>query len=257
MQIPHHRTVIRQFEELSNNAWPALQSMQYDGWLLRFANGVTKRSNSVNMHYPSTLDPEEKITYCEELYLGKGITPCFKVTAISDPPLIDEILEKRGYFIHSTISFQTLGITSGNTRQNDSRSFLRETAMRETWIDDFIRMNNFEPARRETYTGIMRQVITPKCLVSLEDNGKTIGVGLGVCEGRYIGLFDLVVDPGYRKQGIGEGLVRSLVQWGAEQGAEVAYLQVLSDNLPAISLYKKLGFREIYTYWYRMQGKRG
>ena len=96
------RNMICRFEELSNNAWPALQTIQYDGWILRFANGVTKRSNSVNLLYPSTLDPEEKISFCEHQYVVAGIAPCFKITSISEPSDVDARLAGRGYKIHST-----------------------------------------------------------------------------------------------------------------------------------------------------------
>jgi ribosomal protein S18 acetylase RimI-like enzyme len=34
-------------------------------------------------------------------------------------------------------------------------------------------------------------------------------------------------------------------------GATYSYLQVVKGNEAAIKLYKKLGYREIYTYWYR------
>jgi ribosomal protein S18 acetylase RimI-like enzyme len=242
---------IRRFEELSNNAWPALQTVQYDGWLLRFGNGVTKRSNSVNMLYPSTLDPDEKIAFCEQLYLGNGIASCFKVTAISDPTGIDAHLHDRGYFIHSTVSFRTLNHWPAIERPE--RDFLLESEMRPEWIDEFIRMNRFEVARRPVYVEIMNNVLTPKCLVSLTDKGTTIGVGLGVLGEKHLGIFDLVVDPEWRKQGIGEGLVNALLQWGRSQGAETAYLQVLSDNTDAIRLYDRIGFREIYKYWYRVK----
>jgi hypothetical protein len=49
-----------------------LQTVLYDGWLLNFANGYTRRANSVQTLYPSTLDLEEKIDYCEALYTREG-----------------------------------------------------------------------------------------------------------------------------------------------------------------------------------------
>ena len=256
--------MVRRFEEISNNAWPALQTFQYDGWVLRFANGVTKRANSVGMLYPSTLDPDKKITFCEHLYKDQGITPCFKITAAGDPEDIDQRLENRGYLVHSHISFQTLPLsTSGNSllvakngQDTDAaglRKTMVDTILNSWWIDEFIRMNGFDPQRRSTYINIMERTLTPKCLISVLQEERTIGVGLGVAEGKYIGLFDIVVDPECRNQGIGKRIVETILRWGRDMGAEIAYLQVLTDNIPAINLYRNLGFSGIYQYHYRMK----
>ena len=78
-------------------------------------------------------------------------------------------------------------------------------------------------------------------------------MGLGVVEGRFIGLFDLVVDKAYRHTGLGYLIVENLLRWGRKKGALTAYLQVLTDNTPALKLYEKMGFTEQYQYWYRMQ----
>ena len=120
-------------------------------------------------------------------------------------------------------------------------------------MDDFIRMNEFDPTRKSTYIAIMKQLFLPKCLISLSRNQKTIGVGLGVVEGRFIGLFDIVVDKAYRNTGLGYLIVENIMRWGRKQGASMAYLQVLTDNSPAIRLYEKMGFKEAYRYWYRMK----
>jgi N-acetylglutamate synthase len=243
--------MVRQFEEISNNAWPALQTMHYDGWILRFANGVTKRSNSVNMLYPSVIDPDEKISFCESLYKSRNIAPCFKITAGTEPAGMDQRLENRGYVIHSHISFQTMAISGIPAEPLSDISI--KTGLTPRWMDDFIRMNEFDPARKPTYISIMQQLHLPKCLISLERNHKTIGVGLGVVEGSFIGLFDIVVDKAYRKTGLGYLIVENILRWGRKQGAGTAYLQVLTDNMPAVGLYEKMGFHEAYKYWYRMK----
>jgi len=242
--------MIKRFEEISNNAWPALQTIQYDGWILRFANGVTKRSNSVNLLYPSTISPDEKIDFCESFYRSRKIDPCFKITAIADPPEIDDLLARKGYFVLSTISFQTIDLLGNDLKEPEGIHL--ENDLNPAWLDDFIRMNAFDPMRKPVYTGIMNQVLTPKCLVSIRHGQKTTGVGLGVLEGKYIGIFDIVVDPDYRNSGLGIRLVNAILCWGKKAGAETAYLQVLTNNNPALNLYRKMGFNEIYKYWYRM-----
>lgn len=249
--MPHLTQDIKRFEEISNNGWPALQTMQYDGWLLRFAEGVTKRSNSVTMLYPSRIPFKEKIAFCETVYHQRGIVPCFKIVGESGTSVIDNILEDQGYSIPATISFQM--VTIAHTPPAPKQDVRIETRINEAWIDHFIRMNRFEMSRKPVYLAIMKQMLTPKCLVSVVANEQTIGVGLGVLEADCIGLFDLVVDPDHRNKGIGADIVKAILHWGHAMGAKQGYLQVLTDNTQAISVYRKLGFTEIYQYWYRMK----
>ncbi|MEN9406493.1 MAG: ribosomal-protein-alanine N-acetyltransferase [Bacillota bacterium] len=56
-------------------------------------------------------------------------------------------------------------------------------------------------------------------------------------------LTSLAVDPSFRKQGIGQGLVRHELELAYKSGCYTVILDVEPDNIPAIKLYQKLGFK--------------
>ena len=91
--------MIRHIEELALNAWPALQTLLLDGWVVRFANGYTRRANSVNPLYPSEQDTDAKLRACEQLYRERGLKVVFKMTAASQPDGLDALLAAQEYEI--------------------------------------------------------------------------------------------------------------------------------------------------------------
>ena len=69
--------------------------------------------------------------------------------------------------------------------------------------------------------------------------------------GNLLGLFEVVSNPDLRRQGHGRRIVESAMLWGLSHGADKAWLQVVSANGPAVSLYEGIGFAESYRYAYR------
>ncbi|MBQ2901637.1 MAG: ribosomal protein S18-alanine N-acetyltransferase [Agathobacter sp.] len=70
----------------------------------------------------------------------------------------------------------------------------------------------------------------------------------------YMGLYisfdeasvtNVAVSPDFRKRGYGEQLVATAKEVAKDVGAESIFLEVRVSNVPAISLYKKLGFEEL------------
>jgi N-acetylglutamate synthase len=245
--------MLRVIEEISMNAWPALQTMHYDGWILRFAGGITKRLNSVNPLYASKIDVDEKILFCENIYRSQNLPPCFRINEIVQPSDLDQNLEAHGYDHVFDVSVQLVNINQ--LKIATGKNIQIAEIMNEAWLDDYIRMNDVNPAKKPLLKRIIEQIIVSRGLFTLHKNGMVVGCGLGVVENKHIGLFDIVIDKSYRNQGLGQILIESILAWGKDMGAEYGYLQVLVDNDPAVRLYSKVGFKEEYRYWYRIKGE--
>lgn len=238
-------------EELSMNAWPALQTMVVDGWFLRFANGYTRRANSVIPLYASKNNAPEKILFCEKMYGDQGLSTIFKMTPDSNPHDLDLLLAERGYRAEAYTSVQLLDLTRLDDALIPEVSLTSLEA--EDWHEAFCRMNGIAIDHQVTHQQIVRAIIPAKCFGAVRLNGQVIGCGLGVIQDGVVGLFDILIDKAYRRQKYGERIVQALLTWGKQQGARMAYLQVMCNNPAALGLYAKLGFQEEYQYWYRVK----
>lgn len=89
------------------------------------------------------------------------------------------------------------------------------------------------------------------CIIN--HDGHPVACGIGVIERACIGLYDIVTDAAFRSRGYGEQLVLNLLQWGRSGGATHSYLAVALRNAPALRLYAKIGYTELYRYWYRVK----
>ena len=243
--------MITTIEELSLNAWAALQTVLYDGWVIRFADGYTKRANSVNPLYSSSLDIDEKIRYCEPLYQKRGLPVVFKMTPCVYPVDLDEKLFASGYQKDSPTSVQTVDLDTVNFHKVFETNFQDELS--DEWLENFCRMSVVTESNKKTLQKILVNIIPQHRFISIKSDNKMVACGLGVLQSGYVGLFDIVTDREFRNRGYGEQVVKSILFWGHQNNASRGYLQVVLDNVPALKLYSKIGFVEQYQYWYRIK----
>ncbi len=238
-------------EEFSLNAWPCLQELNYDGWILRFANGYTRRANSVSPLYLGSLTIAEKIKYCEHFYQAKQLRSVFKMSPFVYPPDLDSTLAQAGYYKDAETSVQTLDLSTSFFKSITAVQQWSEPA--DTWIKSYSSLNNVSAENKSTLKAILEHIVPQSAFVILLYQNQPVACALGVLEGSYVGLFDIVTAPTHRGQGFARQLIEYILQWAKKQGATTAYLQVMLDNPAALKLYTKLGFKEIYRYWYRMK----
>jgi len=239
-------------EELAMNAWPALQTVLYDGWIVRFAKGYTKRANSVTPLYPGTLFVDEKVEQCEHLFQQQKLRPTFRLSQAIDISEVDAQLSTRGYKRIDTTSVQTVDLYELDVEQSRRAYLLPDYSGMESWLSSFHELSGDHRTDDKTHKEMLANIKGETgYMVIMTDEG-VVACGLGVVERGYLGIFDVVTNPAQRNKGYGTELMTSLLAWGKDCGADFSSLQVMTNNPAALSLYAKLGYKEQYQYWYRV-----
>ena len=186
------------------------------------------------------------------MYRAKNLRVVYKMTRAVFPENLDAILEGKGYEAEAQTSVRVLDLRRAITPPTN-RDVLVLGALTDEWLAHYCRLNAVAEQHKATMWEMLGSIVPRHCFIELRAGHRVIAVGLGVAENGFVGLFDLVTDEKFRGRGFGTQLILNLLDWGAQQGARRAYLQVMLNNAPALRLYEKLGFREVYQYWYRVK----
>jgi ribosomal protein S18 acetylase RimI-like enzyme len=244
---------IRLLEELGINAWAALQTQIYDGWILRFAEGYTRRANSVQVLYPSQLTLDEKVAFCEQAYNDRGLATTFKLTEHAQPDNLDDVLDAQGYVASARTAVQAMSL-DGTEATADFEDTTTANAPGLAWLDMYYQANDVEVAHYATARRIMSDNrLMPTTFVTIWDDTTPVGVAMITVERGYVGIFDVAIAADQRGKGYGKRLMARVMGLARAQGAHSAYLQVMLDNEAALALYASLGFKTVYEYWYRQK----
>ncbi len=257
LQATSERDLSRRIEEASLNAWPAMQQVLLDGWVLRFSKGFTKRANSIVPLYPGTSHDEErileKIRYCENLYAREQLRTVFRLISIVDNEPLDRLLLDRGYEHADSSEVLAAPLLSSSSRPPISApTYAVSFVAVDEWLNAYCALTGMDEPARSLHGYILKSIGGECGYAVVKDETAPVACGLAVLEHELVGFFDIYTHAEHRQRGIARQLVQALMDWGAEGGATTAYLQVVADNTPAISLYEGLGFKSQYRYWYRM-----
>jgi ribosomal protein S18 acetylase RimI-like enzyme len=247
MRFMEDLSLIRGLEERAGNAWPAFRTLLVDGWVVRLAEGFSKRSNSACAYVPFARPVGAVIEEIEAIYRRAGQPAIIRLTPLAASG-DGETLERRGYTPLDDTHLMTRRLSEVDSAGDPALHVA--SLPDEAWLDAFGRHNNHGPAYRETVRRVAGLIAQDTVFAALVVDGAAVAWGHAVVERGLVGLFNIVVDPAQRRCGHAARLTRALIGWGRERGAHFAYLQVTDDNTPAKALYEGLGFTRSYMYRY-------
>jgi RimJ/RimL family protein N-acetyltransferase len=237
---------IDELEEVTFKSWPSFEERRIHGWVARYAGGYTRRVNAASFLHTTTTAPTVIIEKCESWFRERGETPTFRIVARPETQGVERELEARGY----RRELESVAMVA----DGNSELLSQAVGMEEVSIPKWIELSTEFSGESENENGAQRR------LLESISTAKVCGVVGGACGVSVVvdsscGFFGIVTNPEMRRQGYGELIMRALARWGRDHGATCFYLQVRANNEPARKLYEKLGFRDAYTYSFRVPGR--
>ena len=241
------RADVTLLEELNFNAWPALRTTHYDGWLLRCTGGDSRRVNSVNSLTPGVLPLDEKIAAAKSIYEHWGRKAIFRLTPLADQGL-EEILVARGYALDAP-TFVQFAEAKAYQPMVDVQIVDR---VDENWIGAALHIRALAAAPGEIFAAQHRAVGVDSRWALVREGDRAVAVGAVAIERGWAGLHGIYVATGARRRGLARAVSEALISCAYDQGARRVWLQVEQNNAAALPLYDSLGFQSAYTYHYRI-----
>lgn len=218
-----HRFGAHEIELHVGSLWPAMDSAPIGTWLLRssppFGGRLRRRGNSALAMAEPGLPVAEAASAVRAFYAARGQDPLIQVQADS---AVEAALVPFGFTplgagdAHCQVALVARALRSCTASPSASASSELEEG------DDRVR-------------------------VTLDGGTAT---GEAVLDGDWLGIHDVAVDPTQRRRGLATHVLAELLDWGASQGARIAWLHVETNNPGAIALYERLGFVTHHTNRY-------
>jgi GNAT superfamily N-acetyltransferase len=216
--VPVRASEIRALEHAAALAWPGVEQEWVGGWFLRYGHGVTSRANSaLPLDMSATVADLPAVV---SWYRDRGLPAWLALPERLLPVRVEGVKPTR-------VMVCDLSPASG-------------TALPDHPDPEWLRIHE-----RDVPVDVLTAVVDGAvAFARIGDAAVGRGAVTTAPDGtRWLGISAVRVEPAHRRSGHARAVCSALMDWGAGQGAQRAYVQVLTDNPAAVALYTSMGFR--------------
>jgi GNAT superfamily N-acetyltransferase len=227
-------------------AWPALHETQVEGWLLRAANGLSRRANSANPLASASGNVQTVLAACESFYRAQHLPVILRLPSFIDPS-IDQRARAQKYRVEGETLVMHTPIEAAGAEAHSAAEI--SSAPTEDWFDAMSRLQAHSPEKSATYRKVVGLITVPAGYALVRHEGRAVSAAYGAIHDGMLVFESVVTDKDHRGKGHAKRMLGSLIAWGRAAGASGVCLQVQADN-PAVGLYAGLGLQPLYRYFY-------
>lgn len=248
---PVRNSDIRNVETAIAEAFPGLEHREIGGWLARAGDGITERSNSAVPLGPNAAMQPVPLEEIRAFYTAHDLP-----TQLLLPDRLgrsaESIAGQRGPEI--IIMTRELDGPTANPAEALTIEGTVEFRVDEDPDEQWLSMYHFrgQPLPRHALELLCARIDGSLGFGRLTVDGHLAAITRGtVTEGgpyRWLGYSAVEVAEPFRRKGLGTHLGAKMLEWGAQQGADRAYLEVIETNTAGRGLYHRLGFSEHHRH---------
>lgn len=240
-------------EDAGLNASAPPQQRWLDGWIVRYLPGKARRARCINAVAAGRLALDDKLAMAAEVYRVAELPMIFRLTRFTQPETLDTELADRGYtLVDSTRVMVLSALPSGPARSLPAGCHL-STLNGPDFAEAVGALRGSPAAHRQSHALRLQHSPVPYqgYAVRRDADGLVLACGQFAREADLVGLYDVYTLKSARSQGFAGLLCEHMLSVSALHGAKIGYLQVESENAPALNVYRRLGFADAYSYHYR------
>lgn len=239
-------------DELMANAWRPAIAETHGNWRYRWADGVTRRANSV-LALDAGADTGGLMDLAETFYRERGVPTRVQVSSASAPPDLVTILYERGCRPSARTLVKVARTSEVTERTQPTLDVEITTEPTDEWFQTYWSIESIR-GRSDKDADVCRKVLLapglPTAFVAARRNGEVLGVGQIVMEHDWAGVQCMATSPSHRRQGVANAVLHGLAMEALDRRAEGMYLAVMAENEAASRLYERAGFRSVHEYCY-------
>ena len=233
-------------EAMAARAWPAAESVEQGGWLLRRTPQVGRRRSNSALPLAGAGTGPAAIAAVEAHYRDRGARPLVQVAPLEERADLDAALAERGWAAGGATDVLVAPVAVVAAEHPGVEV---ADGLPEGWLEDWARAEGRGDAL--AHRGILDAIPAPAGFARAVHGGQVAGTGLCAVEGAWAGVFCLATAAGARRRGVGRAVLAGLAAWAAERSASRLYLQVEAGNAAARALFAGAGFTRSHGYHYR------
>lgn len=232
--------------------WRGLEVQLLGEWLLRAGGGFTGRANSALTLGDPGIALDQALDAVEHWYADRRLPARIQLTDHDAPLGLSAALDQRGWASSPTVHVMTAEL--GHVLRAATATTDLEVRLDDAPDEGWMACYRTSRAAGAALPWAAREVLTnhPACVfASVRDGERTVAIARAAVDDRWAGLFAVEVAPERRRHGLGALVSAAALRWAGQRGGRRTYLQVSTDNTPAVELYERLGYAVHHGYLYR------